>query len=243
MARLARQPWLLGIVSAALLVLPFSIIGPVPFWRTFFCLGGVLYPCFTGCYRKRNLELTHGPCCAGPWPPISWAFSGLPAIATGSTRPCCTSAACHRWYLRRILIAYSMVLGLYFAALGFLLTATAKAFRSPGYALLAAPFFWVGLELLSARLTKVPWDLLGYSQVGQFPAHQLGALHRCLWHYLRADRRQCAACVGLTGLHSKRGSAICDNRFVSGAGVTEWRSFRTPRGAQPRLPPCWCSKI
>ena len=30
-----------------------------------------------------------------------------------------------------ILIAYSMVLGLYFAALGFLLTATARAFRSP----------------------------------------------------------------------------------------------------------------
>ena len=67
-----------------------------------------------------------------------------------------------------ILIGYSMVLGLYFAALGFLLTATAKAFRSPPFALLAAPFFWVALEVLSARLTKVPWDLLGYSQIGNF---------------------------------------------------------------------------
>ena len=36
MASLARQPWLLGIFSAALLLLPFSIVGPVPFWRTFF---------------------------------------------------------------------------------------------------------------------------------------------------------------------------------------------------------------
>ena len=48
------------------------------------------------------------------------------------------------------LIGYSMILGLYFAALGFLLTAAAKAFRSPPSALLAAPFFWVALELLSA---------------------------------------------------------------------------------------------
>jgi len=67
-----------------------------------------------------------------------------------------------------ILIAYSLVLGLYFAALGLLVTATARAFRNPSYALLATPFFWVALELLSARLTKVPWDLLGYSQVDNF---------------------------------------------------------------------------
>ena len=67
-----------------------------------------------------------------------------------------------------ILVAYSMVLGLYFGALGLLLTATAKTFRSAHYALVAAPFFWVALELLSARLTKVPWDLLGYSQVDNF---------------------------------------------------------------------------
>ena len=39
-----------------------------------------------------------------------------------------------------ILIAYSLVLGLYFAALGLLLTATAKAFRSPLYALWLRPF-------------------------------------------------------------------------------------------------------
>jgi apolipoprotein N-acyltransferase len=59
-------------------------------------------------------------------------------------------------------------LGLYFAALGFLLTAAAKAFRSPPSALLAAPLFWVALEVLSARFTRVPWDLLGYSQVDNF---------------------------------------------------------------------------
>ena len=67
-----------------------------------------------------------------------------------------------------ILIIYSIILGLYFAAFGLLVTATAKAFRSPHYALIAAPFYWVALELLSARLTKVPWDTLGYSQIDNF---------------------------------------------------------------------------
>jgi apolipoprotein N-acyltransferase len=166
MARLARQPWLLGIVSAALLMLPFSIIGPVPFWRTFFSWLAFV-PLFYGLLSKANLEHpravlrgTLGAYLMG----FLWFtgncywiyqtmlyFGGLPPLVSAG-----------------ILIAYSMVLGLYFATLGFLLTATAKAFRNPCYALLAAPFFWVGLELLSARLTKVPWDLLGYSQVGNF---------------------------------------------------------------------------
>ena len=67
-----------------------------------------------------------------------------------------------------ILVAYSMVLGLYFAALGLLSPLLQRLFVAPSYALLAAPFFWVALELLSARLTKVPWDLLGYSQIDNF---------------------------------------------------------------------------
>jgi apolipoprotein N-acyltransferase len=166
MAKLARQPWLLGILSAALLLLPFSIIGPVPFWRTFF--GWLAFvPLFCGLLSRENLS--------HPWALLRGAlaaylmgflwfvgncywiyqtmlyFGGLPPVISAA-----------------ILVAYSMVLGLYFGALGLLLTATAKTFRSAHYALVAAPFFWVALELLSARLTKVPWDLLGYSQVDNF---------------------------------------------------------------------------
>ncbi len=166
MAKLARQPWLLGIVSALLLLLPFSIIGPVPFWRTFFAWLAFV-PLFYGLLSRDNLQHPQA-LLREPSPLISWAvlwfagncywiyqtmlyYGGLPPLISAG-----------------ILIAYSLVLGLYFAALGFLLTATAKAFRSPHAALLAAPFFWVALELLSARLTKVPWDLLGYSQVDNF---------------------------------------------------------------------------
>jgi apolipoprotein N-acyltransferase len=166
MAKLARQPWLLGIFSAALLLLPFSIIGPVPFWRTFFAWLAFV-PLFYGLLSRENLShpkaLLRGALAAYLMGFLWFVgncywiyqtmlyFGGLPpAISAG------------------ILIAYSMVLGLYFGALGLLLTATAKAFRGAHYALLAAPFFWVALELLSARLTKVPWDLLGYSQVDNF---------------------------------------------------------------------------
>ncbi len=55
MAKLARQPWLLGIFSAGLLLLPFSIIGPVPFWRTFFAWLAFV-PLFYGLLSKENLS-------------------------------------------------------------------------------------------------------------------------------------------------------------------------------------------
>jgi apolipoprotein N-acyltransferase len=165
MASLTRQPWLLGIFSAALLLLPFSIIGPVPFWRTFFAWLAFV-PLFCGLLSERNLvhpkALLRGTLAAYLMGFLWFSgncywiyqtmlyFGGLPPFISAG-----------------ILIAYSMVLGLYFAALGFLLTVTARAFR-PQYALVAAPFFWVALELLSARFTKVPWDLLGYSQIDNF---------------------------------------------------------------------------
>ena len=166
MARLARQPWLLGIFSALLLLLPFSIVGPVPFWRTFFAWLAFV-PLFCGLLSHRNLSHPRAllrATLAAYLMGFLWFcgncywiyqtmlyFGGLPPLISAG-----------------ILIGYSMVLGLYFAALGFLLTAAAKAFRSPPSALLAAPLFWVALEVLSARFTKVPWDLLGYSQVDNF---------------------------------------------------------------------------
>jgi apolipoprotein N-acyltransferase len=166
MAKLAQQPWLLGIVSAALLLLPFSIVGPVPFWRTFFAWIAFV-PLLYGLLSRQNLgrsrAMLRGPFAAYLMGLLWFTgncywiyqtmryYGGLPPLISAG-----------------ILIAYSMVLGLYFAAFGLLLTATAKAFRSPLAALLAAPFFWVSLELLSARFTKVPWDTLGYSQIDNF---------------------------------------------------------------------------
>jgi apolipoprotein N-acyltransferase len=166
MARLIRQPWLLGIFSAGLLMLPFSIMGPVPFWRTFFSWVAFV-PLLYGLLTRENLNhpkaLLRGTLAAYLMGFLwftgncYWIYQTM--LYYGGLPPLISAG---------ILIAYSMVLGLYFAALGLLVTATARAFRSPSYALLAAPFFWVALEVLSARLTKVPWDLLGYSQVDNF---------------------------------------------------------------------------
>ncbi len=67
-----------------------------------------------------------------------------------------------------ILLLYSLVLGLYFGVFGFLIALTRKAFQSEAIALLLAPFFWVALEFAASRITRVPWDQLGYSQVDNF---------------------------------------------------------------------------
>ncbi len=166
MAKLARQPWALGIISAALLLLPFSIMGPVPYRRTFFAWVAFV-PLFYGLLWGENLRhpraLIRGTLAAYVMGVLWFAgncywiyqtmlyYGGLPPFISAG-----------------ILIAYSLILGLYFAAFGLALTVTARAFRHPGYALMAAPFFWAALEVLSARLTKVPWDSLGYSQIDNF---------------------------------------------------------------------------
>jgi apolipoprotein N-acyltransferase len=163
---LARQFWLLGTVSAGLLLLPFSIVGPVPFWRTFFAWLAFV-PLLYGLLSPQNLRrpgaLLRGTLAAYLMGFLwfvgncYWIYQTM--LYYGGLPPLISVG---------ILLAYSLAQGLYFAAFGLLLTATAKGFRSPQAALLAAPFFWVGLEVLSANLTKVPWDLLGYSQVDNF---------------------------------------------------------------------------
>jgi apolipoprotein N-acyltransferase len=166
MARLFRQPWLLGILSAALLILPFAIMGPVPFWRTFFAWLAFV-PLLWAMLSRSNLNhprgILRGTLAAYVMGVLWFAgncywiyqtmlyYGGLPPLISAG-----------------ILIAYSVILGLYFAAFGLLVTATARVFRSPHYGLLAAPFFWVALEVLSARFTKVPWDSLGYAQIDNF---------------------------------------------------------------------------
>jgi apolipoprotein N-acyltransferase len=63
-----------------------------------------------------------------------------------------------------ILILYSLYLGLYHALFGTLIAAFRKRFGRQG-ALLLMPFAWVAVELARARITGLPWDLLGYAQV------------------------------------------------------------------------------
>ncbi|MGB0063304.1 MAG: apolipoprotein N-acyltransferase, partial [Terracidiphilus sp.] len=72
-----------------------------------------------------------------------------------------------------LLIGFSLVLGLYFGLFGLGLVFVRRATGSVRWALLFAPFLWTALELAAARITSVPWDQLGYSQVDSVLANLL----------------------------------------------------------------------
>ena len=92
-----------------------------------------------------------------------------------------------------LLIGFSLVLGLYFGLFGLGLVLVRRATGSTRLALAFAPFLWTGLELAAARITSVPWDQLGYSQVDNGTRQPARAVDRCLWHQLCAGRRERAA--------------------------------------------------
>jgi apolipoprotein N-acyltransferase len=64
-----------------------------------------------------------------------------------------------------LLIGFSLVLGLYFGFFGLAIAMVKRATGKTRIALAVAPIFWTALELAAARITSVPWDQLGYSQV------------------------------------------------------------------------------
>ena len=72
-----------------------------------------------------------------------------------------------------LLIGFSLVLGLYFGLFGLGVMLVRRATGKTNLALVAAPFLWVALDLAAARITSVPWDQLGYSQVDNGFVNQL----------------------------------------------------------------------
>jgi apolipoprotein N-acyltransferase len=72
-----------------------------------------------------------------------------------------------------LLIGFSLVLGAYFGLFGLGILLVRRATGSVRLALVFAPFLWTGLELAAARITSVPWDQLGYSQVDNALINQL----------------------------------------------------------------------
>ena len=72
-----------------------------------------------------------------------------------------------------LLVGYSLVLGLYFGLFGVGVVLVRRASGSTRLALAAAPVFWAALELAASRITSVPWDQLGYSQVDNALLNQL----------------------------------------------------------------------
>ena len=156
--------WGLAVVSSVLQVLPFPIAGPVPVWRTAFCwvaLLPLLYALLAEARTGEPLTVRQGSALAYLngvlWylGNCYWIFPTM-HIYGGLSQPVAVG----------ILVLFCLYLGLYHALFGALLV---RMRRSPRLgrqgALLLAPFLWVAVELARARVTGLPWDLLGIAQV------------------------------------------------------------------------------
>ena len=163
--------WSAAALSAALLELPFPLAGPLPVWRTVFAWFGLV--------------------------PLLWAVLS-PAVAQGPhplRRAFLLAYLCgFLWYMGNcywvrdtmmryggmplfapllLLVGFSLVLGLYFGLFGLGVMLIRRATGSTRLALAVAPILWAALELAAARITSVPWDQLGYSQVDNALVNQL----------------------------------------------------------------------
>jgi len=171
MQRHAWKLWTGAALAAGLLELPFPLAGPLPVWRTIFAWIG-LVPLLVAILSRSCRESRR---------PIRFAF--LLAYLCGFL-----------WYMGNcywvrntmerygdmpllaptlLLVGFSLVLGLYFGLFGLGVALVRKATGSSRLALAAAPVLWTALELAAARITSVPWDQLGYSQVDNGLVNQL----------------------------------------------------------------------
>ena len=160
--------WALALLSGALQVLPFPIAGPVPIWRTIFCWVALL-PLLVALttYDSDGHILTFrqgaalGYASGVVWylGNCYWIFQTM-HLYGGIARPAAAG----------ILLLFCLYLGLYHALFALGVTALRRAAVSKEKpravaALLLTPFVWVATELARARITGLPWDLLGIAQV------------------------------------------------------------------------------
>jgi apolipoprotein N-acyltransferase len=163
--------WGSAVLSAALLELPFPLAGPLPLWRTVFAwfglvplLAALLWPRAVEQPRPLRRAFLVSYLCGFLWyigncywiRDTMMQYGDMPALAPVL-----------------LLIGFSLVLGLYFAVFGWAVMLVRQATGSTRKALVAAPFLWAALELAASRITSVPWDQLGYSQVDNQLGNQL----------------------------------------------------------------------
>ncbi|MGB6191428.1 MAG: apolipoprotein N-acyltransferase [Terracidiphilus sp.] len=163
--------WTAAAVSAGLLELPFPLAGPMPPWRCVFAWFG-LVPLLWALLADSNTARPRflrrgfllGYLCGFLWycGNCYWVRDTMMRygdMPTGAPT--------------LLLIGFSLVLGLYFGLFGLAVAGLKRTTGSTGIALTIAPIFWVALELAASRITSVPWDQLGYSQVDNAVVNQL----------------------------------------------------------------------
>ena len=154
--------WGLAVLSGVLQVLPFPIAGPVPLWRTAICWVALL-PLLAALVSKNKagepLTFSQGAAlgyvCGFVWymGNCYWIYQTM-YLYGGLQKPIAAG----------ILVLFCLYLGLYHALFGTLIAGFHRRFGRQA-ALLLVPFAWVAVELARARITGLPWDLLGIAQV------------------------------------------------------------------------------
>jgi apolipoprotein N-acyltransferase len=171
MQRESLKLWAAAVLCAGLLELPFPLAGPLPVWRSVFAWFG-LVPLIWAVLSQRSAAAKRplrrgfllGYLCGVLWyagncywvRDVMMQYGDMPALAP-----------------TLLLLGFSMVLGLYFGLFGLGVALVRRASGSTRLALAAAPILWAALELAAARITSVPWDQLGYSQVDNGLVNQL----------------------------------------------------------------------
>jgi len=163
--------WAAAGLSAGLLEMPFPLAGPMPPWRSVFAwfalvplLWAILSVAKDAQPRPLRRAFLLSYLCGVLWymgncywiRDVMSQYGDMPTLAP-----------------TLLLVGYSLVLGLYFGLFGLAVALVLKATGSTRLALAAAPVFWVALELAASRITSVPWDQLGYSQVDNALVSQL----------------------------------------------------------------------
>jgi apolipoprotein N-acyltransferase len=154
-----------------LLELPFPLAGPLPPWRSVFAWFGLvplLWAIISAAQGGRPRPLRRAfllaYLCGVLWYAGNCYWVRDVMLQYGDMPPLAPTL---------LLVGYSLVLGLYFGLFGVAVALVQKASGNTRLALAAAPIFWAGLELAAARITSVPWDQLGYSQVDNGLVNQL----------------------------------------------------------------------
>jgi apolipoprotein N-acyltransferase len=162
MRQIPLRLWAMAVLSGILQVLPFPIAGPTPFWRTAFCwiallplLWAVLGNSKTGNPLTARQGAVLSYVCGVIWylGNCYWIYQTM-YLYGGLAKPIAAG----------ILVLFALYLGLYHALFGTLIVTFSRRFGRQ-VALLLVPFAWVAVELARARITGLPWDLLGTAQV------------------------------------------------------------------------------
>ncbi|MGA3346766.1 MAG: apolipoprotein N-acyltransferase [Terracidiphilus sp.] len=159
----AWKLWAAAVLSACLLELPFPLAGPLPVWRSIFAwvglvplLWAILSPACTDEPRPLRRGFLLGYLCGVLWYMGNCYWVRDTMLHYGDMPMGAPTL---------LLIGYSLVLGTYFGLFALGLVLVRRATGSTRLALAFAPVLWTALELAASRITSVPWDQLGYSQV------------------------------------------------------------------------------